>query len=119
MKAKKELEEVHKHEILTSEESAKAGVLDGKESQGSEGEEESDEWETATESENEDEEEVLLRPTFVPREKRQQQEGFLGAAAKVAGKYLETDEESEKVRVNFAWNYFTLVMLLYPLLAHI
>eukprot|EP01084_Bolivina_argentea_P258189 435179_1 len=98
MKAKRELEEMHKHEILASEESTKAGILDGKESQGSEGEEESDEWETATESENEDGDEILLRPTFVPREKRQQQEGLLGAAAKVAGKYLETDDDSEKVQ---------------------
>ncbi len=106
MKAKREFEEVQKHEVLTSEEFTKTAVLDGKESQRSEGEEESDEWETATESEDEGEDEILLRPTFVPRDKRQQQEGVLGAAAaaKVAGKYLETDEDSEKVRVNFARN---------------
>ncbi len=115
MRAKRELEEVQKYEASTSDESRKAGVLDRKESQGSEDEEGSDEWETATESENEDDNEVLLRPTFVPRGKRQQQEGLLGAAVKVVGKCMGNDEDNE-VRVNFAWNYFTLVMPLYPLI---
>ncbi len=106
LKVKRELEEVHKHEILTREETSKTGILDENERQRSGGEEESDEWETATESEDEDEDEVLLRPTFVPKEKRQQQEVLMGTAGKVTGKYLEYDEENEKVRINLELNYF-------------